>query len=180
MDLTLNLPLNSVSFGQVSLAILREFYKQELQPCLFPIGNVDLSAQEEDKDFNEWVMSCLKKAERKHRKTNPVFKLWHLNGSLESYGEKQVLFSFYELDSPTEEELNVVRNNSKVLFSSEQSVKAFQDGGCENVDYVPLAFDSTNFRTLKKEYYDDDRIVFLLVGKYEKRKAGVRSTRRKK
>jgi hypothetical protein len=42
--------------------------------------------------------------------------------------------------------------------------------GCDNVHYVPLGFDSHNFESTNKEYHDDDRIVFNLCGKFEKRK----------
>ena len=51
MNYALNLPINTVSFGQVSVALLREIYKKEHQPCLFPIGNLEINAQKEDKDF---------------------------------------------------------------------------------------------------------------------------------
>ena len=93
-----------------------------------------------------------------------------MNGGLESYSKEQVLFSFYELDEPTQEEINIVNNNYKVLFSSEETVKTFRDAGCDNVHYVPLGFDDVNFYNTNKDYYEDDRIVFTVVGKFEKRK----------
>ena len=72
MDFSLNLPINSVSFGQVSTAILREIHKKGLEPCIFPIGNgVDLSTQEEDKDFVSWVNSGITKAhETRYNRAN--------------------------------------------------------------------------------------------------------------
>ena len=116
MDFSLNLPINSVSFGQVSTAILREIYKKGLQPCIFPIGErVDLSTQEEDADFSNWVNSGVAKSLNGHSRSNPVFKLWHINGSMESFSEKQVLYTFYELDQPTPAEVNTVKNNSTVI-----------------------------------------------------------------
>ena len=60
MDFALHLPLNGVSFGQVSTALLREFYEKGVQPSLFTIGNVDLSSQEITQDFNTWIQSCIK------------------------------------------------------------------------------------------------------------------------
>ena len=36
--------------------------------------------------------------------------------------------------------------------------------------FVPLGFDTANFKVLDKKYYDDDRIVFNLTGKFEFRK----------
>ena len=170
MNFALNLPLNSVSFGQVSVLILRELYKRNLNPCIFPIGEIDLDTQQEDGSFFEWISNNTKKAIKEHRREMPIFKLWHLNGSLESYSEKQALLSFHELDQATLEEKNIGTNQAKLLFSSSHSVDTFRSAGCDNVDFLPLAFDNYNFKKLNKEYYQDDRVCFLLVGKYEKRK----------
>ena len=171
MDFTLNLPLNGVSFGQVSIALLREFYKKELSPLILPIsGNVDLSTQDISGDFKMWIDSCLSQGMKKHSRKTPTFKLWHLNGSLESFSNNQVLLSFYELDQPTEEEVNIVKNNSKVLFTSQETVDCFKNYGAENVDMINLGFDHSNFNRIDKKYFSDDRIVFNIVGKFEKRK----------
>ena len=171
MNFALNIPINSVSFGQVSVLLLRELYKRKINPCIFPVGGeIDLSAQAEDKEFFEWFSKNINKSLKEHKRSHPTFKLWHLSDSIESYSEKQVLLSFHELDKATEEELNIAKNNSKVLFSSNHSVNVFREAGCDNVDFIPLAFDNYNFTRLDKEYHKDDRISFLLVGKYERRK----------
>jgi hypothetical protein len=93
-----------------------------------------------------------------------------LNGSLESFSNKQILLSFYELDNPTREEINIVKNNHKVLFSSTSAKNVFQDVGCANVDSVNLGFDKHNFSIKNKPYHVDGRICFNLCGKLEKRK----------
>ena len=115
MNFAVNFPINSVSFGQVSTLILKELYKRNMNPCIFPIGDTDLSVQAEDKGFSEWLEANIKKSVKEHKRENPTFKLWHLNGSLESLSEKQVLLSFHELDSVTDEEKNVAQNQSKLF-----------------------------------------------------------------
>ena len=45
--ISLHLPLNSTSLGQVSLSILRELFERKKEILLFPIGGVDLSTQEQ-------------------------------------------------------------------------------------------------------------------------------------
>ena len=40
---------------------------------------------------------------------------------MESFSSKQILYTFYELDQPTKEEINIVKNNNKVIFSSNES-----------------------------------------------------------
>jgi len=165
----LELPLNSVSFGQVSFALLREFYKKGLTPSLFVVQDkVDYSAQSNiDKDFLQWISKCRRKAAISHDRKWPIFKLWHLAGSIQSYSEKQVLMSFYELDEPTEYELNVARNN-KTIFTSSYSQEVFKSKGVET-EFVPLGFDESNFCETGRDYFSN-RITFNVVGKFEKRK----------
>ena len=170
MDFSLNVPINSVSFGQVCTAILKEMYKKELEPCIFPIGNLDLSTQEDDKDFSKWIQSNIMKSLSSHKRNTPIFKLWHLNGGMESFSSKQILYTFYELDQPTKEEINIVKNNNKVIFSSNESRDYFDLYGADNSCVIPLGFDKDNFKRKDKEYFSDDRITFNVVGKFEKRK----------
>ena len=169
-DFSLNLPVNSVSFGQVSVALLREFHARGLQPCLFPIGDkIDLHSQDDLKeDFQKWIQSCINKRFEQHSRSNPTFKLWHLNGSLESYSEKQVLLTFHETDQVTPTEKNIATNN-KLAFSSSYSKDVFEKSGVEGVEHIPLGFDSNNF-SVKNQSYLKNKIVFNLTGKLESRK----------
>jgi len=175
MDFTLNLPINSVSFGQVSFAILREIYQKGLNPSLLPIGNVDLSTHEQDTDFVNWLNSCITKYYFHHSRDIPCIKLWHLSGSHESISKKQILVSFYELDSPTIYEQNIVKGNVTV-FTNKYTVDVFEKVGIET-NYIPLGFDNKSFCKLDKKYFDDDRITFNLCGKIERRKNQVRVIR---
>ena len=171
MSLAFNLPINSVSFGQISTLILRELYNSKVNVGILPIGNVDLSTQSDlTQEFGNWLQQSINSSLEVFNRKNKIFKLWHLNGSFESYSNEQVLLSFYELDQPTKVELNTVKNNHKVLFSSKETVEIFKNLGCNNVEYIPLAFDKYNFSRIDKSYFVDDRIVFNLVGKLEKRK----------
>ena len=171
MSLSLNLPVNSVSFGQISTLILRELFKSNKNVSLIPIGNPDLSTQSDiSQEFASWIQDSINQCLIKHSRKNKIFKLWHINGSFESYSDNQVLLSFYELDQPTLVELNTVKNNNKVLFSSKETVDLYKNLGCKNVEFIPLAFDKYNFNVVDKNYFMDDRIVFNLVGKLEKRK----------
>jgi len=171
MSLSLNLPVNSVSFGQISTLVLRELFKSSRDTLLIPIGNPDLSTQSDiSQEFASWIQNSINQCLIKHSRKNKIFKLWHINGSFESYSDNQILLSFYELDQPTLVELNTVKNNNKVLFSCRETVDLYKNLGCKNVEYIPLAFDKYNFNVIDKSYFTDDRIVFNLVGKLEKRK----------
>ena len=172
MEFAFNVPINGVSFGQVSMGLLREAHRRSMEPCIFPVNpqNVDLGTQSTSPEFQEWLQKCINKSLETHKRSTPVFKLWHLNGSMESVSDKQVLFTFYELDQPTKTEVNIARNCSKVLVSSNYTKSVFENNGLSNASYVPLYFDSDNFERKEKKYFSDDRITFNLMGKLEKRK----------
>lgn len=174
MKLAFNLPLNPVSFGQVSTLLLRTIFEREREGIekhdvyFFPIGPINLGSQQVDQSFHEWVKEKTINGLENYTRDIPVFKLWHLNGSLESFSEKQSLLTFYELDQPTKVELNVVKNN-KVFFSSNYSCQVFNSLGAKT-KYMPLAFDSFNFSQKNKKYFRDERVTFNICGKFEKRK----------
>ena len=174
MKLAFNLPINRVSFGQVSTLLLRTLFDNEKAGgeihdiYLFPIGQVDLSSQNSPQDFQEWLKGKLVNAVENYNRDIPIFKLWHLNGSMESFSKDQRLLTFYELDEPTKVELNIAKNN-KTFFSSKYSCDNFKTAGVD-CQYIPLGFDSYSFKTLNKKYFNDGRVVFNLCGKFERRK----------
>ena len=172
-----NIPINSLSFGQTSCLFLRtyldnidEYSKIAELDAIFPIGNRDLSAYEpsDANRLNVEADKYLLRGMENHSRKNPSFKLWHLNGSIESYSDNTLLLSFYELDKPTKTELNIARNN-RVAFTSKYTCDIFKSYGVDTL-HIPLAFDSYSFRNTSKKYVDDGRIVFNILGKFEKRK----------
>ena len=164
----LNTPINGVSFGQVSFGIIREMLNRGIEPNLFTIGQVDLKSQDVDDEFFSRLTELLTYSPTKHSRKDPCFKLWHLNGALESPSEKQAILTFYELDEPTDNEINAAKNN-RTLFSSQHSIDVFKDKGVD-CGYLPLFFDHYNFHKKDRKYFSDGRIVFNLCGKFEKRK----------
>jgi len=169
MDFALQLPVNKLSFGQVSICILQEIYKKGLEPSLFPI-NQDVESFTLSPDFLKWLKSCIDKGPKQHKKENPVFMLWHLNASgMNSVSNNRSMLSFYELDSPTKAEVNIASNVDKLFFTTNHSIDTFSNYGVES-ELIHLGFDKYHFKKLDKKYFDDDRIVFNLCGKLEKRK----------
>lgn len=170
MKYCLNVPINSVSFGQVATMILRGLFNKGHEVVVSPIGNsIDFSTQKDDVNFQNWLTSGVATFSEKHNRQDPALKLWHLNGSLESVSKKNILMTFYELDAPTKEEINIAKNCDKLVFTNKETQEIFARCGVESC-VVPLAFDDFNFGTKDKKYFDDGRIVFNLTGKFEKRK----------
>jgi glycosyltransferase involved in cell wall biosynthesis len=167
---SLNLPINSVSFGQLSVALLRGIYGKKMEPPLFPIGgSIDLSSQEQDSVFFDWLAKCANLGADKHNRKDPTLKLWHLNGGLESFSKNHSLLTFYELDQPTPTELNIAKNLDKLIVTNKYTQEVFNSHDVKS-ETLKLPFDRYNFKKLEKQYFDDGRITFNLCGKFEKRK----------
>lgn len=168
MSLILNVPLNSVSFGQVGFGLLDEARKQNLDTKFLPISHVDLSTITVDEDFKKWVELAQVNALENISKDDSEIRIWHLFEGYTRHSNKSKLISFYELDSPTRIELNIAKNTD-LYFTSKYTCEVFKEKGA-NANFVPLAFDKKHFYKTDKTYYKDGRIVFGVLGKFENRK----------
>ena len=108
MNLILEAPLNSLSFGNVSFNIIRELHKLDVNLGIFPTGDPDLSAFDVSDDLSKYIEDALNNRWKLISKLTPTFKLWHLNGSENRKTKDQHLFSFYECSEPTELETKIV------------------------------------------------------------------------
>lgn len=163
-------PINSLSLGNVSFNFLRELWKKKTDVVLFPTGNqANFEAYDKaNPELIEWIKqsgySRLKRIDR----DVPTLKNWHINGSESRVAPRQFLYTYYETDSPTEEEVALVNAQTHVFFSSSFAAECFKKAGCDNVSFVPLGFDEDFGVTGKK--FSDDVIHFGLIGKFERRK----------
>ena len=163
-------PINNLSFGNVSINFLRVLKNNDIDLNLFPIGDQgDFSAFSSiDNEFKQWTSSVAAQRLAKLDKNIPTLKLWHLNGSEKTLGQNQYLYTFYELDSPTKEEVNIAKMQKHVFFSSTEAANVFKEKGCTNVSAIPLGLDP-DFKQKTKEF-DEDVTHFGLIGKFERRK----------
>lgn len=173
-----NLPVNAVSFGQVSTALLREVYKRNLDCCVYPIGPVDLSSQNPDEGFEKWLHQTIKSSPKRLDRNSRTIKLWHIQSSLESVGKDQELITFMECDACTPTEVNILNNQKCVWVTSKYTKSVMEEYGVNNVKYLPLGFDEHNFKKINREYYGREVTVIGVGGKFEeKRKAHVQIIR---
>ena len=75
-----NVPINSVSFGQISTLLLKTYHKKVMagedlpELRLFPLGGqVDLASQSKDDLFELWLQKRSIDALENHPKTDPCF-----------------------------------------------------------------------------------------------------------
>ena len=169
MDFILDAPINGLSFGNVSYGILRELWRRDANVHLLPLKQFEpQSFPQQDKDFWSWVNESAQNAHLNIKKDMPSFKLWHISGSHERCSAKQALFTFYEMNQPTEVEKNLLNLQDKVFVSSNYSSNILKKHGIKS-DVLPLGFDN-DFHKTNKKYLDTDIVHFCLMGKFEKRK----------
>ncbi len=170
MKLLVNAPINGLSFGNVSVNILRELYKKNVDLCFFPIGNkTDIQSFDKiDKEILEYLQDATNKRYEKINKDLPGLKLWHVSGSETRLTKNQGLFTFHETSEVTEYEKNILNCQDIIFVSSNYSKNNFEMNGIENVHYVPLGFDEDFY--IKDKEYMPDKTHFGLMGKFEQRK----------
>jgi hypothetical protein len=170
MKLLVNAPINALSFGNVSVNILRELYKKNIDLIFFPIGEkVELLAYDKiDQDFIKYLQERTNNRFEKIDKNIPSLKLWHIFGSESRYTKNQSLFTFHEVSEVTSVENNLLNLQDNILVSSNYTKSIFELNGLSNVTYVPLGFD-TDFHLTNRSYLPE-KIHFGLMGKFENRK----------
>jgi len=170
MQLIVEAPINSLSFGNVTYNILRQLWRKGVDVMWCPLsGNASFESFDKiDKEFLKWLEVSANSFSKKIKPDMPTFKLWHLNGSASRIGNNQFLYSFYELDEPTPEEINLAKFQNKIWFSSNYATNKFKELGV-NAEFLPVGFDEDFFKT-DKQYLDSNIVHFGLMGKFEKRK----------
>jgi len=99
MKLLVNAPISSLSFGNVSVNILRELFKKNIDLIFFPIGDkAEMDAYDKiEPDFVKYLQAATNDRYSKISKDIPSLKLWHIFGSETRYSKNQSLFTFHEV-----------------------------------------------------------------------------------
>ncbi len=165
-------PINALSLGSVTVALLRELFKRGETPAIFPVmgSNPDLSAQVPDPAFEQRLNACIVSAHQRYNRKAPCLQHWHVAGSLSSHSQQgNHLLTYVETDSLTPTEINVLRQQAKVYVTSRFTAKVMGEYGIA-ATYLPIGFDSHNHWVLDKRPRVEGATSFLLTGKWEKRK----------
>ncbi len=170
MRLLVNAPINALSFGNVSVNILRELYKKNIDLVFFPIGDkAEMDAYDKiEPDFVKYLQSATNDRYSKISKDTPSLKLWHIFGSETRYSKNQSLFTFHEVSEVTSIEKNLLQLQDNIFVSSNYTKNIFELNGLNNVIHAPLGFDN-DFHVTNKIYLQD-KIHFGILGKFENRK----------
>lgn len=163
-------PINNLSLGNVSFNFLRELIKRHFIDGIFAVKDcADFSAFDNSRELESKIVRLINLRYSSLHKDAPALRVWHINGAERKLTNKQYLYTFYECDQPTLEEINIVASQEHTFFSSTESYEHFKRTGLPNISYVPIGFDPDLHKTNKK-YLPDGVINFGLIGKFEYRK----------
>lgn len=168
--LTLNFPVNSTSLGASAFHILENV---ETPFHLFPIGGgLDMSGFEPvpAEKIDKLTRSMVNALEN-HVVTNPAVRLWHHFASFERVSNKQILYTFHEVDALTKCELNALNQQDHIIVPCTYNQKVFTDMGVKPpISVVPLGVDRSVFYPLEKHANKTGPYIFVMAGKFEARK----------
>ena len=170
-----NLPINSTSFGNISISILHELYKRDPDGAYLinNIGAPSLDSFDQlrgNEEFITWLNKSGRDFLERYSRKFPTFKLWHINGSDSCVSKKQILNTFHETDTLTNTEKNILNNQDKIVVSCDYTKQVFEDSGVTSpIIKIPLAFDALHFkRTDDRKKIPDSVCSFTVFGKWEK------------
>ena len=174
MNFTFNMPLNRVSFGQVSMSLLREMYNRTDSNSirLFPISQIDLQSFLIDEGFKAFLEKSIKEAQLSHTRNTPTVKLWHIQDMLSFLSDKKICITFHETSELTKSEINILKQVDIIIVTSSYTKQVFESAGLQNVVVMPLGFDQTHFQPTPSHRLD--ATVYNLSGKLEDRKNTLR------
>lgn len=163
MKILLDVPLNSLSLGNVSFNLVRECFNRELEIGIFPVQQPDLSAYQITPELEKYIQHSINNRYAFLDDDIPALRVWHLNGAENKKNARQILYTFYECSAPTPIERCLANHQDEVAFSSFYASEQFENG-----KFIPLGFDPDFFVTGEK--YLKDVVHFGLMGKFENRK----------
>jgi len=178
-NITYDVPINGVSFGQVALNLLRVEFANGNLPPVFPRGGtcqtgslgVSKNCSQENLDnFNSNLGFCTKNGISNHSRINVAAKLWHINGLQESFCKRQIAITFHETSSVTETERDILSEQDAVIVTSKYTKSVFEKAGLENIHYAPLGIDRWSFYKSPQPLPEEGVTTFGLSGKLETRK----------
>jgi len=166
MKINYSAPINNTGYGLASLNILRELNKIS-DITFLPIGQPMVNNQT-DYDI---ISSLLQK--RSNLDIDAAnFKIWHQFDLLEHIGRgKYIAYPFFELDTFNEYEKINLKVPDAVCVSSKWGQQVLSENGIQSQSFViPLGVDRNIFNSNIKSNKNNDKYVFLNIGKWEVRK----------
>lgn len=166
--LNISCPINKTGYGVASLNITRELNKL-YDLYYFSIGGIAVETQE-DYDLIKEVLN----KQIKFDCTANYLKIWHqfdLASRIGNRKSKHHALSFFELDKLNELEKTHINAVDHMFVTSEWAKQVLQNNNITTkISVVPLGVDRNIFDHTKYDKPQNDKYVFLNLGKWEVRK----------
>jgi glycosyltransferase involved in cell wall biosynthesis len=166
-NLNLVAPINTVSYGIVSLNILKEL-SNLLDVSLWPIGQPQVTNQ------NDWdyVQRACENA-RSYDPDAPCIRIWHQFDLAQFVGRgKHIGFSIFELDQFNKTEKHHLKSVDHIFVPSDWAKEIVRNDLGEpyalRTNVIPLGVDTSLFKPTK--LVAKENFVFFNCGKWEVRK----------
>lgn len=171
MNKTINLhcPISTqTGYGVTSSHIFRGLLKNNYNIHLFPIGNVDVENEEQKNQ----VVEILKDTPANWKKDNPCLKIWHQFDLSHRIGSgKYGALIFFEVNKLKPQEINMINNLDIVFVASNWGKEILlQNNITCNIVVSPLAVNLSVFQKFITPFKDNDKYIFINIGKWEVRK----------
>lgn len=166
MNINFSSPINHTGYGIASFNILKELCSTN-NVCFFPIGQPIINNQS---DYN--LLTELMYNRYKMDIKAPIVKIWHQFDLLDRIGKgKYYAYPFFELDTFNDFEIINLNVPDEIIVSSEWAKSVMINNGINSpVSVVPLGVDRLLFNEYMQKTRDDNKYVFLNIGKWEVRK----------
>lgn len=171
MNKTINLhcPVtNSTGYGISSHNIFRGLQQNGYNIHLFPIGQASVESEEDKAD----ILNILRETNTKWNKNNPCLKIWHQYDLSHRIGSGRYgSLIFFELNRLNDIEKNMINNLDVVFVASKWGKQVLLDNDITTEIVVsPLAVNTNIFQKVLTTNKDNDKYVFINIGKWELRK----------
>lgn len=173
--LNLIAPINTLSYGYVSLNFLKCLVKQNIDVAYFPIipKNIEVTNEEDLELVKSVCADPLTFGQVKNfHPHSPTLRIWHQNCHTTRIGRGPLYgMSIFELDTFTDQEKFHMGNLNHVIVNSEWAKQIVLDQTIhchDTVSVVPLGVDTDIFKPASRS--EDDVCRFINIGKIEIRK----------
>ena len=168
MDLLLNTPINSLSYGNVGYYLLK-YLKNKLSLGLIPIGQISSLENflPQQDDINN-IENSINKVMLEYTREIPSIRNFHEFDLLACPSKKILGLSFFEINTLDPIRLFNLKNIDYVLAPSTWAMNVLNNFNIQSY-YVPIGYEPTIFKPLNLNK-KNDTYTFLTVGKFELRK----------
>lgn len=160
-------PINTVSYGIVSLNILKELFNF-VDVALWPISQPQVT----NKEDLEYVSRAIENA-RFYDPSAPCIRIWHQFDLAQFVGHgKHIGFPIFELDSFNKQEIHQLKMVDQLMVCSNWAKNVIEanlgSSFSDKTHVIPLGVDNNLFKPLNNR--KDGKYIFFNCGKWEVRK----------